>query len=100
MNIPADDGTPDALIRGALHVPIAFSLTSDWASMAITDRNTTLSRIKADEYDENTSTTSKSIQYGAEGSRVYHDCTISHGSDGKEDEDEMGTVKAIFASVS
>ena len=68
--------------------------------MAITDRNTTLSRIKADEYDENTSTTSKSIQYSAEGSRVYHDCTISHGSGGKEDEDEMGTVKAIFTSVS
>ena len=25
---------------------------------------------------------------------------ISHGSYGKEDEDEMGTAKAIFASVS
>ena len=76
MNIPANDGTPNALIRGALHVPISFSLTSDWASMAITNRNTTLSRIKGNEYDENTSTTSKSVQYGTEGSRVYHDCTI------------------------
>lgn len=108
-----DDGTPNALIRGALHVPIAFSLTSDWASMAITNRNTTLSRIKANEYDENTSTTSKSIQYGIEGSRVYHDGTIPlmfvsvdlsvdislcHGSDGKEDEDQAGMATATFAS--
>ncbi|EDR06698.1 uncharacterized protein LACBIDRAFT_299797 [Laccaria bicolor S238N-H82] len=108
-----DDGTPNALIRGALHVPIAFSLTSDWASMAINNRNTTLSRIKANKYDENTSTTSKSVQYGIEGSRVYHDCTIPlmfvsvdlsvdislcHGSDGKEDEDQAGMATATFAS--
>ena len=53
-----------------------ISLISDWASVASTNQNTTLSQIKINEYDENTSTTSKSVKCGMTGSCVYHDCTI------------------------